>query len=234
MKTKLLSLVASATLLASANASAAEVDVKVTNLTQGITFTPLLVTAHSPDASLFTLGQPASPELQMMAEGGQVSGLAGLLGGADEDTIVNPAEGMLAPAKSAMTTLMTADGHTKLSVVAMMLPTNDGFIGLNSWTIPTTAGTYEVYLNGYDAGTEANNELVLAGSGAPNVLGIPAAPGGQAGTNGTGVTMEETNKTVHIHRGALGDDMADGGSSDLNNKVHRWLNPVAKVTVTVK
>ena len=60
MKAKLLSLVASATLLASANASAAEVDVKVTNLTQGIYFTPLLVTAHSSDASLFTLGQAAT------------------------------------------------------------------------------------------------------------------------------------------------------------------------------
>ena len=52
--------------------------------------------------------------------------------------------------------------------------------------------------------------------------------------NGTGVTTEEQNTTVHIHRGALGDDMADGGISDLNNTVHRWLNPVAKVTVTVK
>lgn len=234
MKTKLLSLVASATLLASANASAAEVDVKVTNLTQGIYFTPLLVTAHSSDASLFTVGQAASSELQTMAEGGDISGLAGLLGGADDDTITNPAEGLLAPATSTMTTLMTADGNTQLSVVAMMLPTNDGFIGLNSWTIPTEAGTYEVYVNAYDAGTEANNELVLEGSGAPNVLGIPAAPGGQAGTNGTGVTMEEANKTVHIHRGALGDDMTDGGASDLNNTVHRWLNPVAKVTVTVK
>lgn len=234
MKTKLLSLVASATLLATANASAAEVDVKVTNLTQGIYFTPLLVTAHSSDASLFQVGQTASPELQTMAEGGDVSGLAELLGGADDDTITNPAAGLLAPATSTMTTLNTADGNTQLSVVAMMLPTNDGFIGLNSWTIPTEAGTYNIYVNAYDAGTEANNELVLEGSGAPNVLGIPAAPGGQAGTNGTGVTMEETNQTVHIHRGALGDDMADGGTSDLNNTVHRWLNPVAKVTVTVK
>ena len=169
-----------------------------------------------------------------MAEGGDISGLAGLLGGADDDTIMNPAEGLLAPATSTMTTLMTADGNTQLSVVAMMLPTNDGFIGLNSWTIPTEAGSYEVYLNGYDAGTEANTELVLEGSGAPGVLGMPSAPGGQAGTNGTGVTTEEQNTTVHIHRGALGDDMADGGISDLNNTVHRWLNPVAKVTVTVK
>lgn len=234
MKTRLLSLVASATLLASANASAAEIDVKVTNLTQGIYFTPLLVTAHGSDASLYKLGEKASPELQAMAEGGSIAGLLTQVGGEDDDTKANPAAGLLAPAMSTMTTLNTATGNTQLSVVAMMLPTNDGFIGLNSWTIPEQAGTYEVYLNAYDAGTEANNELVLAGSGASGVLGMPAAPGEGEGTNGTGVTTEETNMMIHVHRGSLGDDIADGGKSDLNNTVHRWLNPVAKVTVTVK
>ena len=53
------------------------------------------------------------------------------------------------------------------------------------------------------------------------------------GTGGSGVTNSETNATVHIHRGSIGDDSADGGNSDIVNSVHRWLNPVAKVTVTV-
>lgn len=234
MKTRLLSLVASATLLASAGASAAEVDIEVTNLTQGIYFTPLLVTAHNADSSLFTLGMPASPELQAMAEGGSLDGLVGIVDGINADTVTNPAGGLLAPASSTMTMLSTSDSNTKLSIVSMMLPTNDAFIGLNAWDIPTEAGTYEIYLSAYDAGTEANNELVLEGSGAPGVLGIPAAPGVAPGANGTGVTTEEANTNVHVHRGNLGDDMADGGSSDLHNTVHRWLNPVAKVTVTVK
>ena len=38
---------------------------------------------------------------------------------------------------------------------------------------------------------------------------------------------------VHIHRGSLGDDDITGGKSDLDNTVHRWLNPVARITVTV-
>lgn len=234
MKTKLLSLVTTATLLAATSLSAAEVDVKVTNLTQGIYFTPLLVTAHNSEASLYQLGQEASPELQAMAEGGSLDGLVGIVDGISANTVTNPAEGLLAPASSTMTTLNTTDGNTQLSIVGMMLPTNDGFIGLNGWTIPTEAGTYHIYLNAYDAGTEANNELVLEGSGAPGTLGIPAAPGEGAGMMGTGVTTEETNMMVHVHRGSLGDDDAEGGSSDLNNTVHRWLNPVAKVTVTVK
>lgn len=39
---------------------------------------------------------------------------------------------------------------------------------------------------------------------------------------------------VHIHPGNLGDDDLEAGISDLNNTVHRWLNPVAMLTVTVK
>lgn len=81
MKTRLLSLVASATLLASAGATAAEVDIEVTNLTQGIYFTPLLVTAHNAESKLFTLGEAATPELQAMAEGGALDGLDGIVDG---------------------------------------------------------------------------------------------------------------------------------------------------------
>jgi len=217
----------------STSALAQDIDVTITNLTQGIHFTPILVGAHDAGNSLFSTGMAASSELQAMAEGGDISGLAGILASINADAVENPAGGLLAPAMSTTTNLMTADGNTQLSIVAMMLPTNDGFIGLNSWTIPTEPGTYTINVNAYDAGTEANNEVVNGG-GASGVLGIPAAPGGNAGTGGTGVTTEETNMTVHIHRGSLGDDDLAGGKSDLDNTVHRWLNPVARVTVTVK
>ena len=123
-------------------------------------------------------------------------------------------------------------GNQYLSLVAMLLPTNDGFVGLDSLKLPTAAGTYSYYVNGYDAGTEANDELITGG-GAPGVAGIPAAPGGDGGINGTGVTSTESNTVVHIHRGVLGDDEADGGDSDLDVTIHRWLNPLAKVIVEI-
>jgi hypothetical protein len=167
----------------------------------------------------------------MMAEGGDISGLSTMLMTADK--VENPAMGLLAPTMSTETMLSTADGNMYLSVVAMMLPTNDGFIGLNSWKIPTEAGMYTFTVNAYDAGTEANDEMITGG-GAPGAAGIPAAPGMNAGTGGTGVTMTEDNAYVHIHRGSLGDDDLAGGKSDLDNTVHRWLNPVARITVTVK
>lgn len=234
MNSKLIKSLGCGLLLAtSTNVLAQELEVTVTNLTQGIYFTPILASAHNNTMKLFSTGEMATPELQMMAEGGDISGLSGLLTGVSANVVENPAAGLLAPAMSTTAMLSTTDGNDKLSVVAMMLPTNDGFIGLNSWQIPTDAGTYTINVNAYDAGTEANDELVNGG-GAPGVLGIPADPTGMAGTMGTGVVATEVNTKVHIHPGNLGDDQADGGKSDLNNTVHRWLNPVARITVVVK
>jgi len=88
-----------------------------------------------------------------------------------------------------------------------------------------------VFLNAYDAGTEANDELV--GGGAPGIPGMPAPPFLTLGTGGSGVTADSSNTNVHIHPGNIGDDDAAGGKSDVTNSIHRWLNPVAKVTVTV-
>lgn len=214
---------------------AQELEVKFTNLTQGIYYTPILISAHNDTMSVFSSGTAATPELQMMAEGGDISGLVGLLDTASANNVTNPADGLLAPGASTTAMLSTDEGNNYLSIVTMLLPTNDGFAGVSGWKIPSEAGTYTFNVNAYDAGTEANNELVIGmAGGAPGAIGIPAAPGMDAGTGGTGVTTEETNKTVHIHRGSLGDDDLAGGKSDLDNTVHRWLNPVARVTVTVK
>jgi len=114
----------------------------------------------------------------------------------------------------------------------MMLPTNDGFVGLDGLPIPTKRGLYTYGLTAYDAGTEANNE-VINGGGMPGVLGIPADPGGRSGTGATGVTTMEANHTVHVHRGILGDTDATGGISDLNIRMHRWQNPVAQLRLWV-
>jgi spondin N len=226
------SLLLAGTILSSSAINAQQLEITVTNLTQGIYYTPLLISAHNAEMSLYQLGQSASAELQAMAEGGDISGLSAMLSNANADTIENPAMGLLAPAASTTTMLTTTDGNNLLSLVAMILPTNDGFVGLNSWKIPSDAGSYSFTLNAYDAGTEVNNELINGG-GAPGVLGIPAAPAGDGGTGGTGVTNNETNTMVHVHRGSLGDDDLAAGKSDLSNTVHRWLNPVARVTVKV-
>lgn len=86
----------------------------------------------------------------------------------------------------------------------------------------------------YDAGTEANDELLgLDNAGAPGNPGAPGAPSGSGGSGGTGAASTDTNQHIHVHRGVLGDTNAEGGVSDFDSRVHRWLNPVARVTVTV-
>lgn len=213
---------------------AADFNVKITNLTNGIWYTPFLVAAHPDGTSLFEAGQPASANLQAMAEGGDISGLVADLQGLGATIAENPANGMLPPAMSADVDLNT-DGTSNvlLSIVAMLLPTNDAFAGLNSVTIPTEPGTYVFHVPAYDAGTEANDELVTGG-GAPGAAGIPGDPGGLTGTGGTGAAAADANTNVHIHRNTLGDTDANAGISDLDSTVHRWLNPVVRVVVTVR
>jgi len=226
--------IASLIALTGFSTSAAELTIKVTNLTHGIAFTPLLVASHDSDTHLFESGVAASVALQKMAEGGSIADLSAQIDAAGGHKTENPNMGLLMPGTTTPEFMHDSMNDTHLSLTAMLLPTNDGFAGLDSWKIPSEAGTYTILVNAYDAGTEANNELYVMGAGMPGQIGIPAVPTGTVGTNGTGLSTEDNNKMIHIHPGNIGDDMADGGKSDLDNKVHRWLNPVLKVTVTVK
>ena len=223
-----------ASLLGAQTASATDFNVRITNLSNGIYFTPFLVAAHPEGSSLFTTGQPASANLQAMAEGGDISGLVADLQGLGATIAENPAGGLLAPASETDVDLNT-DGtsNDRLSIVAMLLPTNDAFAGLNAIMIPTDPGTYVFDVPAYDAGTEANDELITGG-GAPGAAGIPADPGGLGGTGGSGAATADANPNVHIHRGPLGDLNPTGGTSDLDSSVHRWLNPVIRVVITVR
>ncbi|NLS11798.1 hypothetical protein HGP28_02700 [Vibrio sp. SM6] len=224
MNTRLTLGLLASSLTLGATAQAAELDITFNNVTKGIYFTPLLFAAHDGDAYLFRTGKEASAALELMAEGGDISELSTIVGNIGGAVYENPANGPLNPSTSIAFSFDTGDNQY-LTVTAMLLPTNDGFVGLDSWKIPTTAGTYKVNLYGYDAGTEANDELQAS---------IPNPPFLTFDTGGTGVETSITNPMVHIHPGNLGDADPTGGLSDLRNTQHRWLNPVATMTVTVK
>ena len=233
MKTKLAAAVIAGSVFISTPTLARDIQVEVTNLTNGVYFTPLLVAAHNRNTHLFEVGTAASSELQAMAEGGDISGLAHIVESVGGAYVADPAGGLLAPGETASASLKLHGRSTShLSITGMLLPTNDGFVGLDALRIPKRHGSFTYYLKGYDAGTEANDELITGG-GAPGAPGIPADPGGNAGINGTGTAGPDHNSTVHIHRGIVGDTDPIGGISDLDSRVHRWLNPVARVKVTV-
>lgn len=229
---KTVTALATMSILSATPVLAQDLNIKITNLTHGIYFTPLLVAAHNDSSHLFMEATSASTSLKAMAEGGDISELSSDAQSLGANVVENPAAGVLAPGASTRFALMSNSGNNYLSLTAMLLPTNDGFVGADAIKVPTATGTYTYYLNAYDAGTEANNEIINGG-GAPGVLGIPVDPGNHGGTNATGVTTTESNATVHIHPGNLGDSNATGGKSDLDSSVHRWLNPVAKLVITV-
>jgi len=182
---------------------------------------------------MFNTGTEASVQLQTIAEGGDVSGMAALLESIGAS--VATGAGLVAPGNSETFTVTTSDTNSVLSLTAMLLPTNDGFVGLNSISLPSTMGQSVTFgANAYDAGTEANDELV--GSGAPGEAGFPVPPPlaatGLLGSGGTGVSVEAEG-FVTPHRGVIGDLDPTGGFSDINAAIHRWLDPVALVTVTM-
>ena len=214
---------------------AANYKVEVQNLTRGTYFAPILVSAHPATTKAFTAGMPASGNLQKVAEQGDISGVAADFAGVAANNVSNPAGGLLAPGASTLADLGTPDAaNTNLTVIGMIVPSNDGFIALSDIPLPTAPGTYVYQVNGYDAGTEGNDEI--RGSGAPGVagFGVPAPLENLVGTGGTGIPNVKAEGFVHIHPGHIGDMDKNGGVSDLDASMNRWLNPMARVTVTVE
>ncbi|MBV1910096.1 MAG: spondin domain-containing protein [Kangiellaceae bacterium] len=255
-------------------ASAEIIDISITNLTHAMSFTPRLVVAHDNTIDLFEPGVEASTPLAWLAEAGviddaQSADSAGqnfewMLGPTDNDNTTNTWHrfgGLVTPSTTLSYPFDTMD-KTYLSLLTMLIPTNDAFAGLDSIVIPIEPGTYTYVLHAYDAGTELNDELnstrtdiveqggaALGGYGLPGVAGVGASTV-PLGTGGTGVAVtvgfdqdgnaiganevvDGTDGPVHIHRNILGDTDLTAGASDLQSTAHRWLNPVARVTITV-
>lgn len=201
-------------LFTSATASAdgaAFYHVTITNITNSINFTPILVTSHRKGVSLYELGSPASDELAALAEGGDTAPLTAVLQGDPRVADVQNSAGLLAPGASVMVIVSAKHGARNISLASMMLPTNDGFIALNNVKAPRH-GTATYYSAGFDAGTEPNDELCISIPG-PTCGGEGPSPG--AGGEGY----------VHINRGIH-------GIGDLAPDVYDWRNSVAKITIT--
>ena len=134
------------------------VEISVTNLTRGQTFSPVFVVRHDLDAApLYQLGQPPSDALANLAEDGATSAFVSELD-ADNNSSVGEARaisGLLAPGQTATAEFSITDGKKLLSIASMLVSTNDAFIGGNALDLSKSR---TIYLNVYDAGSEANSE----------------------------------------------------------------------------
>ena len=201
-----------ATLMASGSAFAGQTrsyDVTITNITAGQTFTPALVATHTSDISFFELGEPAIDELGTLAESGDIMPLNDLLESLPslvKDTATNGA--LLAPGDSVTIRVEGNKNFNRLSIAAMMIPTHDTIVAIDSIYLPRRETTKMA--TAYDAGTELNDEYCV------NIPGPYCMGDGLSASDGEGY--------VHVANGIH-------GIGDLAPEVFDYRNPVAKVTV---
>lgn len=190
-------------------------EVTITNVTEGQVFSPPVLVTHSRDVALFGVGETAIEELALMAEAGDGGPLAELASGLRQVGEAQPTSAPIPPGASAVYTIGGAREFDVLSIVGMLVNTNDAFFAIDSQTLPRARrGSRTYYAAGYDAGSEGNNEDCAFVPG-------PACPDGSGNARSTG----DAEGFVHIHNGVH-------GIADLAPDAYDWRNPVAKVTIT--
>ena len=190
--------------------------VKITNLTPGQSFTPFLLATHSMDVNMYLPGTQASDHLRAIAEMGDTSGmkmmLEGMKGMGVMDVVAQ--EPMLTTPGVTTEFMISGMYGYRLSLVAMLIPTNDTFVGANMM-LPMEGGMMG-YAYAYDAGTEMNDELC---SSIPNPAGYP-----ECDAMGPGMAIGMGEGGIVISNGI-------NGQGDFMPMMRDWKNPVARITI---
>ncbi|MEM9035507.1 MAG: spondin domain-containing protein [Actinomycetota bacterium] len=190
------------------------------NETSGQYLTPPNVVLHDRSADVWSRRAPASPGVQAVAENGGVPVLAAEIAGAVDDAGLGDStvggDGPLAP--GAEVTFELGSSERQLSIVSMLICTNDGFAGLDSRNIGRldVGESSSFNLRGYDAGTEINTELRA------DLVPAPFCGEGDGSTESNPELAEDN--VIRRHRGIQ-------GVGDLGPEFD-WNNPVASVTIT--
>ena len=181
-------LLAGAFLSLNATTQAASLNITV-EAPSNLGLAPALLAFHDGSTDFFDTGSPASAGLESLAEVGNTSVLQNSLGaGVDSITVANG--GPFFPGNSNTVMFNISDSNTMLSFAAMILPSNDWFIGNNdaldiSSLIGAPLGSSLVFEFGrvYDAGTELEDFAFSPGNG---IIGIDTAsdPGGGTAQGG--------------------------------------------------
>ncbi|WP_394149629.1 spondin domain-containing protein [Vibrio maritimus] len=193
--------------------------VSVQNLSANQPLSPLAVLAHNSSFSMFEVGQPASVELEHLAEGGSNAELLALSSSDDNIYTGTSGNGLIMPGTSDSITLTLSPDRAKyLSVASMFVNTNDAFVGETGLSIGSlaTGETFVMNMNVWDSGTEANDELAAT---------IPGPAGGGEGFN----AARNDDDKVSFHSGVVSKD--DGLATSALSANHRFLNPGARITI---
>lgn len=187
--------------------------VTIQNVTKGVIFTPTLAATHKRSISFYDVGSAASEPLAAIAEGGNVGPLKEILDNATNvvtETAVS--DGLLFPGD---TTELIIKGNRRadvFSLSAMLLPTNDTFVGLRNVRLPRF-GKKVYRAVAYDAGSEENTEVCAD------------IPGPQCGGDGAPSPAAEGDE------GYIYPSPGISGEGELSALAYNWADPVAIVTI---
>ncbi|WP_394390080.1 spondin domain-containing protein [Shewanella woodyi] len=188
--------------------------VTVTNLTANQPMSPITLIAHG-DISAWQVGSPASLALETIAESGDGS----LFSSMDDVDSVTVGAGILPPGMSESIELsLTPDDVDSLSILTMLVNTNDAFAGLNDFSLSELAVDQTIRFRSiaYDAGTESNSEAKGT---------LPGPADGGEGFN----AMRDDVDRVHAHPGVISQD--DGLTDSVLSASHRFDNPVLSIMI---
>ncbi len=207
-------------------------EVTVENLTPGQPLTPPILATHKNQIDLFNVGEAASALISAVAENGDGSGLLAFLSGSSAVYDYVAGDAPLVPAAdpggsgfshTAMYTIQASRPAKYISMISMLICTNDGFTGLDSVRLPKRVGESKmIYAAGYDAGSEINTEDFA--DIVPPCQGLIGVSSDDPGTGMSNPALAENGVIAH-HAGIHGGD-------DLLPDVHGWSGPVAKITIT--
>lgn len=209
-----------------ADAATKGYEVTVRNLTANQPLTPPVIATHRGATDVFTVGEAASFDVKAVAENGNVPALVQAL---SADAHVSGVEVGVAgtpppllPGQSVTVEIEGSEGSRFLSIVSMLICTNDGFTGLDAGRLPGGIGDETtVRANAYDAGTEVNTEdfadLVPP---CPVLTGVESD---DAGSGSSDPALAEGG-VIHHHGGIR-------GIADLTVADHGWTDPVAEISV---
>lgn len=183
--------------------------VSITNLTPAGSqpFTPPLLAVHSRATRVWRAGAKASRGVALVAEDGSTSVLETALGDDRSVRQVLVGDDFIAPGATRRYTVRTRGAFDRLSVVTMLVNTNDGFTGLDSLRLRDRARTVRAFA--YDAGSERNNESV------------DFVPGPCCGSHDA---RDPESEPIRRHPGIAG-----GGGIDPAR--YGWQGPVARISI---
>lgn len=171
-------------------------------------FSPPVLATHQSEIRLFKREHYASNELRQIAEDAVNGPMVEKLKNSNRVFDVVEGTDVIFPENSDSFLIRAKRGYNRLSLVCMLVNTNDAFAGISKAKLPRHDEEI-YYLYAYDAGTEKNTELT------------DHIPGPCCGSP---LVRVPTYEKIQYHQGIM-------GIGDLNPEVYGWNKKVAKITI---